>query len=126
MCSGSLIRDDCHQISHVSLLLLSPGRRWCGLGKEAVDAVQRHWVSGASAVRLPFPGSWSLPPAARKAGFGTGSIVPVGFPGGSDAITLKGEVSKQQYATEATQDFLSHLGFSEMTNANSFHSFMCF
>lgn len=66
------------------------------------------------------------PPAARKTGFGTGSIVPVGSPGGSDASTLKGELSKQRYVTEATQDLLSHLGFSEMTTAKSFHSFMCF
>lgn len=40
--------------------------------------------------------SWSLQSAARKAGFGKGNIIPVGFPGGSDAIILKGEVSKQK------------------------------
>lgn len=82
---------------HICLSCCSAqARRWCSLGKEALDAVQRHWVSGASPARLPFSGSWSLPSAARKAGFGKGSIIPVGFPGGSDAITLKGEVSKQK------------------------------
>lgn len=83
------------------------------------------WCLGCWAALL-FPGSWSPLPAVREAGFGKGSIIPVGFPGGSDAIVLKGEVSKQQYVTEATRDFLKHLGFSEMTNAISFHSFMWF
>ena len=78
--SDSLIRDDCHQISQMSLLAAQPRQALVQFGEGSVRCCSKTpglWVS-----QLPVPGSLSLLPAARKkAGLGEGSSIPVGFSG---------------------------------------------